>query len=142
MKTTFAKKEDIQRKWYLVDAKDKTLGRLAVEIAKILRGKNKPTFSPHIDCGDYVIVINAGEVKLTGNKEDQKKYYRHSRFPGGLKTIPVAKLRADKPTEILKRAVTGMIPRNKLRKNIISKMKLFAGSEHDHIAQNPEKIDF
>ncbi len=141
MKTTFAKKTDIDRKWYLIDAKDQTLGRLSTKIANILRGKEKPIFSPHVDCGDHVVVINAEQVKLTGNKEEQKVYYRHSGFPGGLKVIPVAKMRAEKPTQILQKAVFGMLPKNRLRKPLIQKLHIFAGEEHKHEAQQPEKIE-
>jgi len=140
MKTTFAKKGEIDRKWYIVDAKDQTLGRISTKIANILRGKNKAIFSPHVDCGDYVVVINAKDVKLTGKKEEQKNYYTHSQYPGGLKTIPIARLRAKKPTEVLKKAISGMIPRNKLHKPILSKLKLFAGPEHTHEAQQPEPL--
>lgn len=141
MKTTFAKKDSVEKKWYIVDAKGKTLGRMSTEIANYLRGKNKPIFSPHVDCGDYVIVINTKEVKLTGNKESQKVYYRHSGFPGGLKETPVAKMRAEKPNEIVKKAVAGMLPKNKLRQVYLSKLKLFPGAEHNHEAQKPEKIE-
>ncbi len=141
MKTTFAKKTDIDRKWYLIDAKDQTVGRLATQIANILRGKNKPIFSPHVDCGDFVVVINASEVKFSGNKEEQKLYYSHSGFPGALKSKTAAKLRTEKPTKILELAVRGMIPGNKLRKPIMSKLKLFPGEEHNHEAQKPEKIE-
>lgn len=141
MKTTFANKTTVQRNWYLVDAKDQTLGRLATKIADLLRGKNKPYFSPHVDCGDFVVVINAGEVKLTGNKENQKIYYHHTQFPGGLRETPISKLRIKKPNEILKRAVNGMLPKNKLRKEFMSKLKLFSGAEHNHEAQKPTQID-
>jgi len=132
---------DKQRKWYLVDAEDKTLGKLATEIAVILRGKNKPIFSPHIDCGDHVVVINADKITLSGQKWDQKEYIRHSGFPGGLKRETAREVLTKKPGKLLTQAVRGMIPRNRLRTHIMSKLKVYAGAEHKHTAQNPEKID-
>lgn len=140
MKTFSPKATEIERKWYLVDAKKQVLGRLATKIAVVLRGKNKPIFAPHVDCGDYVVVINAEKVKLTGNKLTDKLYYRHSRWPGALKSENVAKVLAEKPEKVLERAVTGMIPRNRLRKDVLSKLKIFAGEEHSHTAQNPEPL--
>ncbi len=143
MKTFSPKLEDIDknRKWYLVDAKGKTLGRLATKIAVILRGKNKPTFSPHIDCGDHVVVINADKIKLSGQKWDQKKYYRHSGYPGALKETTAREMREKKPENILAEAVKGMVPRNRLRTHVLSKLKIYAGEEHKHTAQNPEPIE-
>ncbi len=141
MKTTIVKKEDIKRNWYLLDAKDKTLGRIATIIADKLRGKDKPYFSPHMDYGDFVIVINADKVKLTGNKETQKKYYSHSGYPGALKEKSVQNLREKNPTAILEYAVDGMLPKNKLRKGFMQKLKLYAGEEHPHSAQNPKILE-
>lgn len=140
MKTFSPKKEDIKRNWYLIDAEGQVLGRLATKIANLLRGKDKVTFSPHMDCGDYVVVINADKVKLTGRKEYLKKYYSHSGFPGALKEITAEKLRVKKPTKILELAVKGMLPKNKLRDGMMSKLKLFEGAEHTHEAQKPETI--
>jgi large subunit ribosomal protein L13 len=141
MKTTFAKKEGFERKWYLIDANEVTLGHLATKLANLLRGKTKAIYSPHVDCGDHVIVINVEKVKLTGNKETQKEYYSHSRYPGGFKATPIAKVRKEKPADIIKKAVSGMIPRNKLHKPIMAKLKLFIGENHDHEAQKPVKIE-
>ncbi len=142
-KTYSPKLEDVDkdRKWLLVDAKDKTVGRLATEIAVILRGKNKPTFSPHIDCGDHVVIINADKVKFSGKKWEQKEYYSHSGFPGALKTTTAEKMLQKKPENILFEAIKGMIPRNRLRTHVLSKLKIYAGEEHPHTAQNPEKIE-
>ena len=141
MKTYTPKKADITREWHLIDAKDKTLGRISTKIADILRGKNKPIFSPHMDCGDYVVIINAKDIKLTGNKLSQKKYYRHSRYPGGFKEITAEKLLDQKPEKILEKAIYGMIPNNKLKKDILKKLKIFAGSEHSHAGQNPKPLE-
>lgn len=141
MKTYSPKKGDIKRNWHIVDAKGKTLGRISTKIADILRGKNKPMFSPHMDCGDYVVVINAKEIKLTGNKLSQKTYKRHSRYPGGFKEISVEKLLAQKPERVLEKAVYGMIPSTKIKKDILSKLKIYAGSEHKHGAQNPKPLE-
>lgn len=141
MKTSIAKKEDVNQKWYLVDAKDKILGRIATTIANKLRGKDKPTFSPHMDCGDHVIVINADKIKLTGAKWDGKKYYTHSGYPGAIKEEPAKHLMERKPTRLLELAVSGMLPKNKLRKVFMKKLKLYAGEEHQHAAQSPEKLE-
>lgn len=141
MKTFIAKKEEVQRKWYLIDAKGKVLGRLATLIADKLRGKDKPVFSPHMDCGDFIVVINADKVKLTGNKLDDKKYYRHSGYPGALKTESAKGMLEKKPTMVLELAVRGMLPKNKLRDDFMKKLKLFAGEEHDHEAQKPELLE-
>lgn len=140
MKTYSPKKQDIDRKWYIVDAKGKRLGRLATEIAVKLRGKDKPQFAPHIDCGDYVVVINAKDIAVTGNKMEDKYYYRHSGYPGGLRKKPLKQLLEEDPEEVIIRAVRGMIPRNKLRKEVMMKLKVFAGSEHPHEAQKPQPL--
>ncbi|NIA01777.1 MAG: 50S ribosomal protein L13 [Nitrospirae bacterium] len=141
MRTTIAKKEDVNQKWYLVDAKDKILGRIATTIANKLRGKDKPTFSPHMDCGDHVIVINADKIKLTGTKMDSKKYYTHSGYPGAIKEESAKRLIERKPTRLLELAVSGMLPKNKLRKVFMKKLKLYAGEEHQHSAQSPEVLE-
>ena len=141
MKTYTPKAADIQRKWYILDAKDKVAGRIATVIANKLRGKDKAIFAPHMDCGDFVIVINADKVKLTGTKEVTKLYHRHSGFPGGYKNISAEDLRVNKPTEILRKAVSGMLPKNKLRKPLMQKLKLYVGSEHPHEAQSPETLE-
>ena len=141
MKTYFATKDDAERKWVLIDAKDKVVGRLAAEIASILRGKNKPQYTPHADVGDFVVVINADKVRLTGNKWEKKRYYHHSGYMGGLK-VTVAKDMADKkPEEILKHAVKGMLPKNSLGKAMFKKLKVYAGDNHPHDAQKPTKIE-
>jgi len=141
MKTFIAKKPDLEQKWYIIDAKDKVLGRLSTIIADKLRGKDKPIFSPHMDCGDSIIVINADKVKLTGNKMDKKMYQRHSGFPGGFREETAKHLMERKPTEILRQSVRGMLPKNKLRSVFMAKLKLYAGEEHPHEAQAPEKLD-
>ncbi|MBD3156809.1 50S ribosomal protein L13 [Candidatus Peregrinibacteria bacterium] len=140
MKTYSPKKQDIERTWYIVDASGKRLGRLATEIAVKLRGKDKPQFAPHIDCGDYVIVINAKDIAVTGNKMEDKQYYRHSGYPGGLRKKPLKQLLEENPEEVIIKAVRGMIPRNKLRKEVMMKLKVFAGSEHPHEAQKPQPL--
>jgi len=136
-----AKAADVQRKWYVVDAEGMVLGRLASQVASILRGKNKPIFTPHVDTGDYVIILNADKVVLTGNKLDQKVYYSHSGFPGGLKETVYRKLMADKPEFAVKHAITGMLPKGPLGRQMAKKLKVYAGSEHDHAAQQPEKLE-
>jgi len=141
MKTTIAKKTDVNQNWYLIDAKDKIMGRLAPTIANKLRGKDKPIFSPHMDCGDHVIVINADKVKLTGNKLDDKKYYTHSGYPGAIKEKSAKQLLEKKPTRMLELAVSGMLPKNKLRKIFMKKLKLYAGEEHPHTAQEPKVLE-
>lgn len=141
MKKTFsAKKEEVQRDWYVVDASDKVLGRLATQIANILRGKNKPIFTPHVDTGDFVVVINADKVRLTGRKWEQKTFYRHSGYPGGLKSITAAKIKDKKPEFLIKHAVKGMLPHNKLGNKQIKKLKIFAGPDHKHEAQSPKPL--
>ncbi len=141
MKTLSAKPAEVQRDWYVVDASGKTLGRLATEIARRLRGKHKTSFTPHVDTGDYIIVINAEKVAVTGNKAQDKMYYRHSEFPGGLKQTNFNKLIAHKPEEVLQRAVKGMLPKGPLGYAMIKKMKLYAGTEHPHAAQQPQVLD-
>lgn len=138
MKTYVAKPQDIERKWYVVDAADQPLGRLASEVAKVLRGKHKPTFTPFIDTGDFVIVINAEKVKLTGKKWENKIYYHHSMYPGGLKTTTYDKLRAKKPELVVEKAIKGMLPKNALGREQYRKLKVYAGAEHPHQAQQPE----
>ena len=142
MKTSFLTKESAlaERKWVAVDATDKVVGRLATEIAGILRGKNKPSFSPHSDLGDFVVVINAEKVKFTGKKESDKTYYRHTGYVGGIKVETAAELRSKKPEEIIKRAVKGMLPRNDLGRNQLKKLKVYVGTEHPHNAQQPASL--
>jgi large subunit ribosomal protein L13 len=140
MKTFQARKEDIKKLWYVVDAKDKVLGRLASEIANLLRGKGKPIFSPHVDTGDFVIVVNAEKIRLTGNKLTGKVYYHHSGYPGGLKTITAEKLLAKRPEELVRRAVKGMLPKNRLGRKVFKKLKVYSGPDHPHEAQQPEQI--
>lgn len=139
MKTTLAK-SDIEKKWYVIDAEDQVLGRLAVKIANILRGRNKPIYTPHIDTGDFVIVVNADKIALTGNKRDQKQYMFFSGWRGNEKHIPVAVMLQKKPAFVIEHAVKGMLPRNKLAAAMIKKLKVYAGSEHPHAAQNPQPI--
>jgi large subunit ribosomal protein L13 len=136
-----AKREDVQRDWYIVDAENKVLGRLASELAKILRGKNRPDFTPHVDTGDYVIVINADKVTLTGNKWKDKVYYRHSGYPGGIKSITAENLRAKRPENLIRFAVKGMLPKNRLGRKLFKKLKVYAGGEHPHQAQQPKPIE-
>jgi large subunit ribosomal protein L13 len=139
MKTYNPKKGDIERKWWLVNADGMILGRLATEIAILLRGKNKPQFAAHVDTGDFVVVINAEKILVTGNKMEDKKYYSHSQYPGGLKTQSLKDLLKDKPEEVIKKAVWGMIPKNKLGRAVYSKLKVYKGSAHPHQAQNPQE---
>jgi len=141
VKTYTVRKGDIKREWYVVDAQGKTLGRLASEIAKILRGKHKPIYVPHLDCGDYVIVVNAEKVRVTGRKLDQKFYYRHSGYPGGLKSISLRDQLQKHPTRILEAAVRGMLPKNRLGRAIIKKLKVYAGGSHPHQAQQPKALE-
>jgi len=141
MKTYSPKQQDIKPQWWLVDVKGKTLGKVATKIADILRGKNKPTFAPHIDGGDFVVVINAKEIKLTGKKLEQKVYQHHTRYPNGLKTVTAGKLMETKPERVIENAVAGMIPHNKLKKDILKKLKVFGGSEHKHDAQQPKVLE-
>jgi large subunit ribosomal protein L13 len=140
VKTYTVRKGDIKREWYVVDAQGKTLGRLASEIAKILRGKHKPIYVPHLDCGDYVIVVNAEKVRVTGKKLDQKFYYRHSGYPGGLTSINLRNQIQKHPTRVMKAAVRGMLPKNRLGRAMIKKLKVYAGDSHPHQAQQPKAL--
>ena len=142
MKTFMASPATIDRKWYVVDATDMTLGRLASEVAKVLRGKNKPIFTPHIDCGDNVIVINAEKIKVTGKKMDQKVYYHHSDYVGGLKEATLREKLAKKPEQVIELAVKGMLPKGPLGRQMFTKLHVYAGPEHMHEAQKPEVLTF
>jgi large subunit ribosomal protein L13 len=138
MKTYSAKPGEIQRDWYVVDAEGQTLGRLATQIAERLRGKGKPQFTPHVDTGDFVVVVNAEKIAVTGNKLDDKLYYRHSGYPGGLRQRPLREQLERVPTEVLRKAVKGMLPRNRLGRQQLTKLKIYAGPEHPHAAQEPK----
>ena len=140
MKTFTAKKETVQRDWYVVDAAGQTLGRLATEIASRLRGKHKPEYTPHVDTGDYIVVINAEQVRVTGNKTSDKIYYSHTGFPGGIKEISFEKLIAKAPERVLEAAVKGMLPRNPLGRDMYRKLKVYAGTNHPHAAQQPQEL--
>jgi len=140
-RTYVTKPEDIQRKWYVVDAKGQTLGRLASEVAQVVRGKHKPIYTPAADVGDYVIVVNAEKVHVTGRKLDQKTYYRHSGYPGGLKEISLRRMLEEHPTRVIELAVRGMLPKNRLGRKMIKKLKVYAGADHPHEAQQPEPLD-
>ena len=139
MKTYSLKKEDVNREWFVIDVADKVLGRVATKIADRIRGKDKPTFTPHTDGGDYVVVINAEKIKVTGSKFENKKYYSHSLYPGGLKTKTFKELNEKNPEKIIEEAVKGMLPKNKLGKSIIKKLKVFSGPKHDHESQQPKE---
>ncbi|HEY7462817.1 MAG TPA: 50S ribosomal protein L13 [Candidatus Limnocylindria bacterium] len=141
MKTYAVKASEIERQWWVVDASDQTLGRLATRIATLLEGKHKPIYSPHIDTGDHVVVVNAGKVKVTGNKLVQKRYYRHSGYPGGLKEESLQALLGRKPELVIERAVKGMLPQNRLGRAMIKKLKVYSGSEHPHQAQQPQAAE-
>ena len=141
MKTYSAKPGEITREWYLVDAEGKTLGRLATQIADTLRGKRNPQYTPHVDTGDFVIVVNAEKIQVTGNKLDQKRYYRHSGYPGGLRSRTLREQLDRRPTEVLRVAVKGMLPKNRLARQQITKLKIYAGPEHPHEAQNPKPLE-
>lgn len=141
MKTFVAKEQDITKRWYLVDAKDKILGRLATQVAMRLRGKHKPIFTPHADTGDFIVVVNADKIRLTGKKWDGKFYYRHTGYTGGLKQISAKKLHEKRPEEILRFAVKGMLPKNSLGRRQLKKLKVYASSDHPHQAQQPEKLE-
>lgn len=141
MKTYMATPSTIERKWYVVDAQNQTLGRLATEVATVLRGKHKPQYTPHLDTGDYVIVINADKIKVTGNKEEKKMYYRHTGYTGHLKSFTYQEIMDKFPDRIIKYAVKGMIPHNKLAREILTKLHIYAGSEHPHQAQKPEVLE-
>jgi large subunit ribosomal protein L13 len=141
MKSYMARPLEVERKWYVVDAEGQTLGRLATEIATILRGKNKPQYTPHVDTGDFVVVVNAEKVAVTGRKAEQKVYRRHSGYPGGLKETSYERMMERRPTEILRRAVKGMMPKNRLARQQLRKLKIYAGPEHPHAAQNPQPYE-
>jgi len=132
---------EVERKWYVVDAEGKTLGRLATEIARILRGKNKPRYTPHVDVGDFVVVVNAEKVVVTGRKAEQKVYRRHSGYPGGMKETSYEQMLERRPTEILRKAVYGMMPKTRLARQQFKKLKVYAGPEHPHAAQNPQNLE-
>ena len=143
MRSTYiAKPADVQRKWYVVDAEGQTLGRLAAEVAKVLRGKHKPIYTPHVDTGDHIIIINAEKIHLTGNKETQKTYFKHSGYVKGDKNIPFKTIMNKKPEEILYHAVKGMLPKNVLGRQMFRKLNVYAGAEHPHQAQQPEVLTF
>lgn len=141
MKSYMASTANVERKWYVVDAADQTLGRLSSEIAKVLRGKNKPTYTPHIDTGDYVIVINADKIKVTGKKLDQKIYYHHSDYVGGMKETTLKEMLEKKPENVITLAVKGMLPKGPLGRSMLTKLHVYAGPEHDHAAQKPEVLE-
>jgi len=141
MKTFIPGKDELKKKWYLIDAEEKILGRLATQIAMILSGKNKPIYTPHLDTGDFVVVINAAKVKVTGRKEEKKIYYYHSGYIGSLRERTLGEMRQRKPEEIIYRAVKGMIPKNKLGRKMLTKLKVYPGEDHLHQAQKPEKIE-
>ncbi|WP_291318353.1 50S ribosomal protein L13 [Desulfonatronospira sp.] len=140
MKTYSPKPEDIQRDWYVVDAQDKILGRLATRIATKLRGKDKPEFAPHMDMGDFVVVVNAEQIKVTGDKLEQKKYYYHTGYPGGIKETSLESMLQKKPEEVIRKAVGRMLPKNKLGRKLLKKLKVYSGPEHPHAAQQPKAI--
>ncbi len=140
MKTWNAKAEDVERRWYVVDAEGQTLGRLATRIADALRGKRKPEYTPHVDSGDFVVVVNAEKIAVTGKKMDEKLYYRHSGYPGGLRARTLREQLDRRPTEVIRTAVKGMLPRNRLARRQITKLKVYAGPEHPHSAQKPEPL--
>tara|TARA_B100000886_G_scaffold245208_1_gene172426 strand:+ start:582 stop:1010 length:429 start_codon:yes stop_codon:yes gene_type:complete len=141
MKTKNFKTNEVDKKWHLIDAENKTLGRLSSRVSLILMGKNKSQYTPNNDLGDFVVIINAEKIKLTGNKEFQKKYFRHSGYPGGLKSTTLQDLRKDKPEQIIYKAVKGMLPKNKLSDKMISKLKVYKGSNHPHLGQKPQLLE-
>ncbi len=141
MKTYVAKSTDRQRDWHVVDADGQTLGRLATQIAEILRGKRKPEYTPHVDTGDFVVVVNAAKIRVTGNKLQDKRYYRHSGYPGGLRSRTLAEMLERRPEEVLRKAVKGMLPRNRLARRQLLKLKIYPGAEHPHQAQKPAPME-
>ncbi len=141
MSSYMARSEDFEKKWYIIDGEGKTVGRLSTKIAMILRGKDKPQFTPHADIGDFVIVVNADKVKFTGKKWEQKKYYWHTGYPGGIKSITADDLMKKKPGEIIRKAVWGMLPKNKMQDKLISRLKVYAGNDHPHVSQQPENLE-
>ncbi|GMR20574.1 MAG: 50S ribosomal protein L13 [Gammaproteobacteria bacterium] len=141
MKTFSARPESVKRDWYVVDASDKVLGRLATEVARRLRGKHKAEYTPHVDTGDYIVVVNAGKIQVTGNKAEAKMYHHHSGYPGGLKSINFAKLREKAPEKIIENAVRGMLPKGPLGRAMFRKLKVYGGAEHNHTAQQPKQLE-
>lgn len=141
MKTYTPRPKDIERGWYVIDAREAVLGRLASEVAQILRGKHKPMYAPHLDVGDHVVVINAAEVRLTGQKAEKKVYYRHSQHPGGLRVIPFARMIETKPEQVIERAVRGMLPKTRLGRQMLKKLHVYAGGDHPHAPQKPEPLE-
>ena len=141
MKTFSARSETVKRDWFVVDAEGKTLGRMASEIARRLRGKHKPVYTPHVDTGDYIVVVNAEKVRVTGNKETDKIYYRHSGYIGGLKEIPFSEMIKKSPERVIEIAVKGMLPKNSLGRDMFRKLKVYAGPDHNHAAQQPQALD-
>ena len=144
MKTTvmLSREEGLaRRRWFLIDGASQVLGRVATEAAKLLRGKGKPSFTPHVDCGDFVVIINADRIRLTGGKEEAKLYYRHSGYPGGIRSQSAAEVRATHPDRLIRAAVEGMLPKNRLGRQLAAKLKVYAGAEHPHAAQQPETVD-
>jgi large subunit ribosomal protein L13 len=141
VKTSSAKPHEIERKWFVIDAQGQTLGRLATRVATVLRGKHKPIYTPHIDCGDYVIVVNAEKINVTGQKLDQKIYYRHSGYPGGLKQVTLRRQLQTHPERVIEAAVRGMLPKNRLGRKMFKKLKVYDGPDHPHQAQQPEPLD-
>ncbi len=141
MKTISAREQDIQRDWYVIDAQGQTLGRLATQVATLLRGKHKPTYTPHVDCGDYVIIVNAEKIHVTGQKMTQKNYYRHSGYPGGIKQVTLRDQLQKFPDRVVEQAVRGMLPKNRLGRRMFKKLKVYAGSDHPHQAQQPRSIE-
>lgn len=140
MRTYSTKPEDIQREWFVIDATGMTLGRLATQIATVLKGKHKPIYSPHLDTGDFVVVVNAEKIQVTGNKRSEKRYYRHSGYPGGLRSRTLAEQLERRPAEVIRKAVKGMLPRNRLGRAQLGKLKVYAGPEHPHEAQRPKPL--
>lgn len=141
MRTVAARKEDIERKWFVVDADGKVLGRLASQVATVLRGKHKPIFTPHVDCGDFVVVVNADKVRLTGKKHRDKMYHFHSQYPGGMKSLHAGKMLAEKPVQVVELAIRRMLPKSKLGRQMFKKLKVYASAEHPHEAQQPEPLE-
>ena len=141
MKSYMARPAQVERRWHLIDAEGQTLGRLATEIARLLRGKNKPQYTPHVDTGDFVVVVNADKIAVTGKKLDDKRYYRHSGYPGGLRSRSLREQLERRPTEVVRMAVKGMLPRNRLARQQLTKLKIYAGPEHPHAAQKPEPLE-
>jgi large subunit ribosomal protein L13 len=141
MKTFSAKQETVKREWFVIDATDKILGRLSTEIARRLRGKHKPEYTPHVDTGDYIVIVNADKVRVTGNKEQDKIYYHHTGFIGSLKSVNLSKLRKEHPERILEKSVKGMLPKNSLGRTMFKKLKVYAGATHEHAAQQPQPLE-